>query len=91
VREARDLRGTVSELGGNILRPVTAQVGKRLAKELFSSEGGGFAEAMTRIQARRDAHPAAQDSGPEPTGGETEPGLGPEPRRGRGRNVLRPR
>jgi hypothetical protein len=91
VREARDLRGTVSELGGNILRPVTAQAGKRLAKELFSPEGGGFAEAMTRMQARRDAHQAAQDAAPAPAGGETGSGFVPEPRRGRGRNVLRPR
>ena len=55
VREARDLRGTVSELGGNILRPVTVQVGKRLATELFKPEGGSFNNVMDRIQARRDA------------------------------------
>ena len=55
VREARDLRGTVSELGGNILRPVTAEAGKRLAKELFKPEGGSFNEVMDRIQARRAA------------------------------------
>jgi hypothetical protein len=91
VREARDLRGTLSELGGNILRPVTAQAGKRLAGELFSPEGGGFAEAINRIQARRDAHKAAQDAGPAPAGGETGSGLELEPRAGRGRNVLRPR
>jgi hypothetical protein len=91
VREARDLRGTISELGGNILRPVTAQAGKRLATELFSPEGGGFAEAMDRIKARRDAHQAAQDDGPPPAGDEIGSGVEPEPRRGRGRNVLRPR
>jgi hypothetical protein len=55
VREARDLRGTVSELGGNLLRPATAEVGKRLAKELFKPEGGSFGQVMNRIQARRDA------------------------------------
>ncbi len=91
VREARDLRGTLSELGGNILRPVTAQAGKRLATDLFSPEGGGFAEAMNRIRARRDAHQAAQDAGPASAGGETGSEMGPEARRGRGRNVLRPR
>ena len=54
-REARDLGSTISELGGNILRPATAEAGKRLAKELFKPEGGSFNEVMDRIQARRDA------------------------------------
>jgi hypothetical protein len=70
---------------------VTAQAGKRLATELFSPEGGGFAEAMNRIQARRDANQAAQDAGPAPAGGETGSGFGSKPQPGRGRNVLRPR
>jgi hypothetical protein len=91
VREARDLRGTISELGGNILRPVTAQAGKRLATELFSPEGGGFAEAMKRIQARRDANEATADAGPA-SAGEAEGSDGKwRSRRGSGRNVLRPR
>ena len=64
VRDSRDLRGTVSELGGNLLRPVTAEVGKRLAKELFKPEGGSFGEVMDRIQARRDARKAESGSGP---------------------------
>ena len=55
VREARDLRGTISELGGNLLRPATSEAGKRLAKELFKPEGGSFNQVMDRIQARRDA------------------------------------
>jgi hypothetical protein len=55
VRNARDLRGTISELGGNLLRPATSEAGKRLAKELFKPEGGSFNEMMDRIQARRDA------------------------------------
>ena len=55
VREARDLRGTISELGGNLLRPATAKAGKRLAEELFRPEGGSFNQVMDRIQARRDA------------------------------------
>jgi hypothetical protein len=57
-REARDLGGTISELGGNILRPVTAEAGKRLAKELFKPEDGSFNEVMGRIQARREARKA---------------------------------
>jgi hypothetical protein len=57
-REARDLRGTISELGGNVLRPVSAEAGKRLAKELFSPEGGSFATAQERIRARREARTA---------------------------------
>ena len=54
VRDARDLRGTVSELGGNILRPVTAQVGRRLATELMSPETGTFNSVMDRIRRRRE-------------------------------------
>ncbi len=91
VREARDLRGTISELGGNILRPVTAQAGKRLASELFSPEGGGFAEAMKRIQARRDAKEATPDGAPVPDGDAEGSRHTAQPRTGRGRNVLRPR
>jgi hypothetical protein len=55
VRDARDLRGTVSELGGNLLKPVTAEAGKRLARELFKPEGSSFNEVMVRIQNRREA------------------------------------
>ena len=54
-REARDLKGTISELGGNILRPATVEVGKRLVDELFRPDGGGFEAAKERIRARRDA------------------------------------
>jgi hypothetical protein len=57
-REARNLKGTISELGGNVLRPVTAEAGKRLAKELFSPDAGGFAAATDRIRARREARKA---------------------------------
>jgi hypothetical protein len=62
-RDARDLRGTVSELGGNVLRPVTAAAGKRLAKELFKPEGGSFGQVMDRIQARRSARASVDASG----------------------------
>jgi hypothetical protein len=53
VRESRDVRGTISELGGNLLRPATSEAGKRLAAELFRPEGGGFNDVMDRIKARR--------------------------------------
>ena len=73
-REARDLRGTVSELGGNVLRPVTAEAGKRLAKELFKPDGGGFKEVADRIRVRRSARGSLGASGlgsavPEPGSG----------------------
>ena len=71
-REARDLGGTISELGGNLLRPATAEAGKRLAKELFKPDGGSFNEVMDRIQARREARKTESDG--EPAGGSTEPG-----------------
>ena len=61
-RDARDLRGTISELGGNLLRPATAEVGKRLAKELFKPEGGSFNAVMDRIQAKRHAR-KSEDAG----------------------------
>lgn len=66
VREKRDLKGTVSELGGNILRPVSSEVGKRLAGELFKPEGGSFNSVMDRIQARRDGR--KEDSGSSASG-----------------------
>ena len=66
-REARDLGGTISELGGNLLRPATAEAGKRLAKELFKPEGRSFNEVMDRIQVRRDARKS--ESAGEPAAG----------------------
>ena len=62
-REARDLRGTISELGGNVLRPATAEAGKRLAKELFKPEGGRFHEVIDRIQTRRSVRGAGAGAG----------------------------
>ena len=76
VREARDLRGTISELGGNLLRPATARAGKKLAEELFKPEGGSFNEVMDRIQARRDerkAEGAGAAADPEPKSGGKKP------------------
>jgi hypothetical protein len=66
VREARDLRGTISELGGNVLRPATAEAGKRLAKELFKPEGGRFHDVIDRIQTRRSARGAGAGADPKP-------------------------
>ena len=87
-REARNLKGTVAELGGNILRPVTAEAGKRLTRELFSPDAGGFAAAKERIKARRDARktePADAAAAPPEKAG----GTNWERRRGAGRNRLR--
>jgi hypothetical protein len=93
VRDARDLRGTVSELGGNILRPVTAEVGKRLASELFKPEGGSFNNVMERIQARRDARKSegfAGEGGSSPAR-DRAPGISRPARRfGVGRRSQRP-
>ena len=89
-REARSLKGTISELGGNVLRPVTAEAGKRLAKELFSPDSGGFAAATARIRARREARKA--DDSVEAAA--VPPSVGPvrrESRPGQHRNRLRPR
>jgi hypothetical protein len=58
-RKARDLAGTISELGGNLLRPASAEAGKRMAKGLFAPDGGGFANAMKRIQELRDTRAAS--------------------------------
>lgn len=65
-REARDLRGTISELGGNLLRPATAEAGKRIAKELFKPEGGSFNETMERIRARRESRKSRAGAGDSP-------------------------
>jgi len=58
VREARDFRGTLTELGGSLLRPATSEAGKRLAKELFRPDGGSFDSMMARIKERRDGRAA---------------------------------
>ncbi|MGA3030806.1 MAG: hypothetical protein ABSE58_08735 [Candidatus Limnocylindrales bacterium] len=91
-REARDLRGTVSELGGNLLRPATAEAGKRLAKELFKPDGGRFNEIMDRIQVRRDRRKSpAGDRGVPPVDRESAYAQAskPAPRVPAGRNRLR--
>ena len=93
-REARDLRGTISELGGNVLRPVTAEAGKRLAKELFSPDSGGFAAATERIRARRDSRKAGEANEAESAGsaakGTKAAGTSRWEARPRSRNRLRP-
>ena len=89
-REARDLKGTISELGGNILRPVTSEAGKRLAKQLFSPDAGGFAAATERIRARRESRNADQaaEAAASP---EASRSAHPERSPGPHRNRLRPR
>ncbi|MGD0862542.1 MAG: hypothetical protein ABSA21_07245 [Candidatus Limnocylindrales bacterium] len=89
-REARNLKGTISELGGNILRPVSTEAGKRLAKQLFSPDAGGFAAATERIRARREARKAEHLSDAAGTP-ESDSSSGRERRLGRRRNRLRPR
>ena len=63
VRDARDLRGTMSELGGSLLRPATAEAGKRLAAELFRPDGGSFNAVMDRIARRREARGSGSSGG----------------------------
>ena len=89
-REARDLKGTIAVLGGNILRPATSEAGKRLAKELFSPDGGGFAAAKERIQARRQAREADHSAEAAAVPEKTKPSRW-ERRPGTGRNRFRPR
>jgi len=69
VRESRDLKGTISELGGNLLRPATSEAGKRLASELFRPEGGSFNDVMERIKARRAGRSASDGPVPGSSGG----------------------
>lgn len=93
-REARDLRGTISELGGNVLRPAAAEAGKRLAKELFNPKGGSFHEVLDRIQTRRSARGSGGDIGSAAALPNTETGSVPsraERRADRDRSQLRPR
>lgn len=61
VRDSRDLRGTVAELGGNLLGPATAEVGKRVAAELFKPDGGSFNSVMDRILRRREGRASGHD------------------------------
>jgi hypothetical protein len=95
VRDRRDLGGTISELGGNLIRPATAEAGKRLAKELFKPEGGSFNAAMDRIQSRRKARRAerAGAAGNEEPEADGKPAASPASgRRGiAGRRRARPR
>jgi hypothetical protein len=76
-REARDLRATISELGGSLLRPATAEAGKRLARELFKPDGRSFNDVMDRIQARRDSRKA--ESAGEPSGSAPAPAAASAP------------
>ena len=73
-RDSRDLGATVAELGGSLLRPVTAQAGKRLAEELFKPEGGSFGDVMGRIQHRREARQGDKATTDRPAGAAAEGG-----------------
>ncbi len=90
-REARDLRGTISELGGTVLKPITAAAGKRLARELLRPDGESFSAAVERIR-RRGSSGSGGEAGAASSGG-AEAGRKAsrwEKRPGR-RNILRPR
>jgi hypothetical protein len=62
-RESRDLRGTISVLGGSLLGPATSEAGKRLAAELFKPEGGSFSAVTDRIRARRASRESEAGAG----------------------------
>jgi hypothetical protein len=67
---------------------VTAEAGKRLARELLSPDAGGFAAARDRIRARREAHNAEHSVEPAAGPGKAAPApAGPRP--GTRRNRLR--
>jgi hypothetical protein len=53
-REKRSFAATLTEIGGSILRPVSAEAGRRMARELFKPDGGAFDRAVESIRARRD-------------------------------------
>jgi hypothetical protein len=62
VRRERDLVGTVAFLAGNLLKPASAQAGKRLAERLFNPDSESFQAALERARRRaarrRDSKPA---------------------------------
>jgi hypothetical protein len=89
-REARDLKGTISVLGGSLLLPVIAEAGKRMAKQLFSPDEGGFKTAVERIRARGESRKADQPA-EAATSPEASPSAHRELRPGPHRNWLRPR
>ncbi len=53
-RESRQLGPTLISIGGNLLKPVASQAGKRMAQQLFTPDSASFAQAVDRIRARRE-------------------------------------
>ena len=53
-RRTRDLSGTVTEIAGNVLRPVSTRLGRQLAERLFTPDGPGFRDALERVRRRND-------------------------------------
>ena len=49
---ARDVTEIATEVAGNVLRPVSARLGRQLAERLFAPDGPGFKEALDRVQRR---------------------------------------
>ena len=64
VRRERDVAGTFASLAGNVLRPASMQVGKRLAEQLFNPDSATFQEGLRKARARM----AKPDGSGKPTG-----------------------
>lgn len=64
VRRARDVAGTFASLAGNLLRPASMQVGKRLAEQLFNPDSATFQAGLRKARARM----AKPDGGEKPAG-----------------------
>jgi hypothetical protein len=60
VRRERDVAGTFAALAGNLLRPASMQVGKRLAEQLFNPDSATF-QAGLRKARERMAKPGGGD------------------------------
>ena len=52
VRRERDLAGTFASLAGNLLRPASMQVGKRLAEQLFNPDSATFQAGLRKARER---------------------------------------
>ncbi len=76
-RESRDLGAVTALLAGQVLKPVTAQLGKRLAKQLAEPDSASFAEAVERIRGRREAGKGPALGGETTTGSAGKPPSGP--------------
>ncbi len=64
VRRERDVAGTFASLAGNLLRPASMQVGKRLAEQLFNPDSATFQAGLRKARARM----AKPDGGEKPAG-----------------------